>query len=53
MLDARSLIQACELLEEPGLSLAEMKLYRQALARQMRRVEKALARHMGCQAEPK
>ncbi|QVM89886.1 transporter substrate-binding domain-containing protein [Pseudomonas entomophila] len=46
MLDARSLIQACEALEEPGLSQHELKVRRQALARHMRRVEKALARQL-------
>ena len=51
MLDARSLIQACEALEEPGLSQHELKVRRQALARHMRRVEKALARQLGSLAE--
>ncbi len=44
MLDAQALIEACEALEETELSLAELKKRRQALARHMRRVEKALAR---------
>ena len=51
MLDARSLIQACEALEKPGLSQDELKIRRQALARHMRRVEKALARQLGSLAE--
>lgn len=51
MLDARSLIQACEALEKPGLSQNELKIRRQALARHMRRVEKALARQLGSLAE--
>ncbi|MDF9616567.1 transporter substrate-binding domain-containing protein [Pseudomonas entomophila] len=51
MLDARSLIQACEALEEPDLSQNELKVRRQALARHMRRVEKALARQLGNLAE--
>lgn len=44
MLEAKALIRACEALEQPGLRLDELKLGRQVLARQMRRVEKALAR---------
>lgn len=44
MLEAQSLMTACEALEQNGLSVAEMKRRRQALARQMRRVEKALDR---------
>ncbi|WP_252090387.1 transporter substrate-binding domain-containing protein [Pseudomonas sp. MWU13-3659] len=51
MLDARSLIQACEALEEPDLSQDELKVRRQALARHMRRVEKALARQLCSLAE--
>ncbi|MBI6897063.1 transporter substrate-binding domain-containing protein [Pseudomonas putida] len=44
MLDAQALIEACEALEETDLPQAELKRRRQALARHMRRVEKALAR---------
>ncbi|WP_194787846.1 ATP-binding protein [Pseudomonas sp. UFMG81] len=51
MLEARSLILACQALEGPGLPLMELKRRRQALARHMRRVEKALARQLGHLAE--
>ncbi|MDH0647345.1 transporter substrate-binding domain-containing protein [Pseudomonas sp. GD03858] len=51
MLDARMLIQACEALEATGLTLAELKTRRQALARHMRRVEQALARQLDNLAE--
>ncbi|WP_443201111.1 transporter substrate-binding domain-containing protein [Pseudomonas sp. DVZ24] len=44
MLDAQALIEACEALEVTDLPQAELKRRRQALARHMRRVEKALAR---------
>jgi two-component system, NarL family, sensor histidine kinase EvgS len=46
MLEARSLMQACEALETPGLAVDERKKRRQALARHMRRAEKALARQL-------
>lgn len=46
MLEARALIKACEALEGQPLALSQRKLRRQALARHMRRVEKALARHL-------
>lgn len=44
MLEARNMMKACEALEESGLPASQVKLRRQALARHMRRVEKALAR---------
>ena len=43
MLEARNMMKACEALEESGLPASQVKLRRQALARHMRRVEKALA----------
>lgn len=43
MLDAKGLMEACQTLETEGLSSTQLKLRRQALARQMRRIEKALA----------
>lgn len=43
MLDAKGLMEACQALETEGMSSTQLKLRRQALARQMRRVEKALA----------
>ena len=46
MLGARELMNACEALERQALSLPQLKLRRQVLARHMRRVEKALARHL-------
>lgn len=46
MLDARALVKACEALECQPLALPQRKLRRQALARHMRRVENALARHL-------
>ncbi|ANY86228.1 MULTISPECIES: ATP-binding protein [Pseudomonas putida group] len=46
MLEARDLMEACEALEQETLSLAQLKLRRQVLARHMRRTEKALARHL-------
>lgn len=46
MLNARSLIKACEALEATGLPAPELKRRRQALARHMRRVEKALGRQL-------
>lgn len=47
MLEARKLMEACERLEQSNLSLLELKLRRQVLARQMRRIEKALADQLG------
>ncbi|MDR6714730.1 two-component system sensor histidine kinase EvgS [Pseudomonas hunanensis] len=47
MLDARELMAACEALAVQGLPLAQLKLQRQVLARQMRRIEKALASQLG------
>lgn len=46
MLEARGMMKACAALEEQQLSAAGIKLQRQALARHMRRVEKALAREL-------
>ncbi|NIF18263.1 transporter substrate-binding domain-containing protein [Pantoea sp. Cy-639] len=46
MLEAKALIQACEALEAQGLSTLQRQRHRQVLARQMRRVEKALARQL-------
>ncbi|HGM5582018.1 TPA: transporter substrate-binding domain-containing protein [Pseudomonas putida] len=43
MLDAKGLMEACQALETEGMSSMQLKLRRQALARQMRRVGKALA----------
>lgn len=43
MLDAKGLMEASQALETEGLSSTQLKLRRQALARQMRRIEKALA----------
>ncbi|MFJ4344053.1 ATP-binding protein [Pseudomonas sp. NPDC089401] len=45
MLQARNVIMACEALLEEELPVARQKQQRQALARHMRRVEKALARY--------
>jgi two-component system sensor histidine kinase EvgS len=47
MLEARKLMEACERLEQANLSLQQLKLRRQVLARQMRRIEKALADQLG------
>ncbi|AVD84108.1 hybrid sensor histidine kinase/response regulator [Pseudomonas sp. SWI6] len=46
MLEAQRLMAACEALEETALPTSMVKTRRQALARHMRRVEKALARHL-------
>ncbi|MDZ3990689.1 ATP-binding protein [Pseudomonas sp. Teo4] len=46
MLEAQDLMEACEALEETALPTALLKIRRQALARHMRRVEKALARQL-------
>lgn len=46
MLEAQHLMAACEALEQNGLPAAQLKQRRQALARHMRRVEKALAREL-------
>ncbi|RRV42397.1 transporter substrate-binding domain-containing protein [Pseudomonas sp. p106] len=46
MLEAQHLMAACEALEQSGLPASQLKLRRQALARHMRRVEKALAREL-------
>ncbi|MNN67059.1 hypothetical protein D3C81_1826730 [compost metagenome] len=46
MLEAQHLIAACEALEQSGLPASQLKQRRQALARHMRRVEKALAREL-------
>ena len=43
MLDARALMNSCEALEEKGVSLSQLKLRRQALARHLRRVQRALS----------
>ncbi|MNE81295.1 hypothetical protein D3C80_1779330 [compost metagenome] len=47
MLEAPELMAACEALEASGLPPAQVRLRRQVLARQMRRVEKALRREPG------
>ena len=44
MLEAKGMMKACATLEEQHLPAAGIKLQRQALARHMRRAEKALAR---------
>ncbi|WP_369990518.1 ATP-binding protein [Pseudomonas xanthosomatis] len=46
MLEAKALIAACEALQQAGLPVSAAKARRQALARHMRRVENALARHL-------
>ncbi|BBH47275.1 transporter substrate-binding domain-containing protein [Pseudomonas sp. KU43P] len=46
MLEAREMMMACEALNEDALPVDQLKLRRQALARHMRRVEKALAREL-------
>lgn len=46
MLEAPELMAACEALEASGLSTAQLRLRRQALARHMGRVERALAREL-------
>ena len=43
MLDAQGLMQACAAFERDRMPLTQLKLRRQALGRQMRRIEKALA----------
>ncbi|MFJ1572420.1 response regulator [Pseudomonas sp. NPDC088322] len=47
MLDAQAMMEVCELLASGELTLNELKLKRQALARHMRRIEKALSRQLG------
>lgn len=47
MLDAQAMMEVCELLASGELTLHELKLKRQALARHMRRIEKALSRQLG------
>ncbi|MGG5289904.1 response regulator [Pseudomonas shirazensis] len=47
MLDAQAMMEVCELLASGELPLHELKLKRQALARHMRRSEKALNRQLG------
>ncbi|QCI11488.1 transporter substrate-binding domain-containing protein [Pseudomonas putida] len=42
MLEAKPMMAACAALEEEGLSVTQLRVRRQALARHMRRVEKAL-----------
>ncbi len=44
MLEAQAMMAACEALQEEGLDVTQLKVRRQALARHMRRVEKALGR---------
>jgi len=51
MLNARALIEACQALEGTDVPHAELLRRRQALARHMRRVEKALARQLEHLAE--
>ena len=51
MLNARALIEACQALEGTDVPQAELLRRRQALARHMRRVEKALARQLEHLAE--
>ncbi|MFK2913441.1 ATP-binding protein [Pseudomonas sp. 3HC3] len=46
MLEAPDLMAACEALEASGLTTAQVRLRRQALARHMCRVERALAREL-------
>ncbi|MGE7992206.1 transporter substrate-binding domain-containing protein [Pseudomonas sp. NPDC089554] len=46
ILEARPLMLACEALERSDLPVSQRKRYRQALARHMRRLEKALAREL-------
>ena len=46
MLEAPELITACEALEASGLPTAQLRLRRQALARHMCRVERALAKEL-------
>ena len=46
MLEAPDLMAACEALEASGLTTAQVRLRRQALARHMYRVERALAREL-------
>ncbi|CAM3874726.1 Virulence sensor protein BvgS [Pseudomonas reidholzensis] len=47
MLEARGLMAACEVFAAAPLPLAQLKLRRQALARHMRRIEKALSSQRG------
>ncbi|MFJ4155547.1 transporter substrate-binding domain-containing protein [Pseudomonas sp. NPDC089752] len=46
MLEARNMMAACAALSESDLPASQLRLRRQALARHMRRVEKALARQL-------
>ncbi|MCY1421818.1 hypothetical protein D9M71_374830 [compost metagenome] len=46
MLEAPDLMAACEALEASGLPSARLRLRRQALARHMCRVERALAKEL-------
>lgn len=50
MLEAQDLMMACEALEETDLPTSLLKTRRQALARHMRRVEKALAERLKASA---
>lgn len=47
MLDAQAMMEVCERIASGELTLHELKLKRQALARHMRRIEKALSRQLG------
>ena len=51
MLKAPALMAACEALEAGTLPPAQLRLKRQALARHMRRVERALARELAPPAD--
>ncbi|WP_060482155.1 ATP-binding protein [Pseudomonas sp. NBRC 111119] len=46
MLEACELMEACEALDHPGITPVQLRRKRQALARHMRRVERALARDL-------
>ena len=46
MLEAGELMDACEALDHPGITPVQLRRKRQALARHMRRVERALARDL-------
>ncbi|MFB4392945.1 MULTISPECIES: ATP-binding protein [unclassified Pseudomonas] len=46
ILEAKELMLACEVLEQSELPVPQLKRHRQALARHMRRLEKALAREL-------
>ncbi|MCY1458126.1 hypothetical protein D9M71_754820 [compost metagenome] len=47
MLEAPAMMAACEALEEVNVPTSRLKVRRQALARHMRRIEKALAGQLG------